>query len=72
MFFCGSRPVNTAEIANLDRIIHRAEFSKMVFVTFSKLAKTKELKQHFSKGRDEIEKVLDSLQEVLKKENIPI
>ena len=71
-FFGGSRPVNTAEIANLSRIIHRAEFSKMVFVTFSKLAKTKESKQHFSKGRDGIEKVLDSLQEVLEKENIPI
>ncbi|MGG3562099.1 DUF3231 family protein [Neobacillus rhizosphaerae] len=71
-FFGGSRPVNTAEIANLSRVIHRAQFSKMVFVAFSKLAKTKELKKHFSKGRDEIEKVLDSLQEVLEKENIPI
>ncbi|WML53212.1 DUF3231 family protein [Neobacillus sp. PS3-12] len=71
-FFGGSRPLNTAEIANLTRIVHRAQFSKMVFVTFSKLAKTKELKQHFSKGRDGIEKVLDSLQGVLDKENIPI
>jgi ferritin-like metal-binding protein YciE len=71
-FFGGSRPLNTAEIANLSRIVHRAQFSKMVFVTFSKLAKTKELKQHFSKGRDGIEKVLESLQEVLDKENIPI
>jgi ferritin-like metal-binding protein YciE len=71
-FFGGSRPLNTAEIANLSRIVHRAQFSKMVFVTFSKLAKTKELKQHFSKGRDGIEKVLESLQKVLDKENIPI
>lgn len=71
-FFGGSRPLNTAEIANLSRIIHRAQFSKMVFVTFSKLAQTKDLKQHFGKGRDGIEKVLDSLQEVLQKENIPI
>lgn len=71
-FFGGSRPVNAAEIANLARVIHRAQFSKMVFVTFSKLAKEKELKQHFSKGRDGIEKVLDSLQEVLEKENITI
>lgn len=71
-FFGGSRPLNAAEIANLSRIIHRAQFSKMVFVTFSKLAERKELKQHFGKGRDGIEKVLDSLQEVLDKENIPI
>jgi ferritin-like metal-binding protein YciE len=71
-FFGGSRPLNAPEIANLSRIIHRAQFSKMVFVTFSKLAKTKELKQHFSKGRDGIEKVLDSLQEVFENENIPI
>ncbi|MFF2450715.1 DUF3231 family protein [Neobacillus sp. NPDC058068] len=71
-FFGGSRPLNVAEIANLTRIVHRAQFSKMVFVTFSKLAKAKEVKQHFSKGRDGIEKVLDSLQEVLEKENIPI
>ncbi|WHY85559.1 DUF3231 family protein [Neobacillus novalis] len=71
-FFGGSRPLNVAEIANLSRIIHRAQFSKMIFVTFSKLAKTKELKKHLSKGRDGIEKVLDSLQEVLEKENIPI
>ena len=71
-FFGGSRPLNTAEIANISRIIHRARFSKMVFVTFSKLAQTKELKQHFGKGRDGIEKVLNSLQEVLEKENIPI
>nr|WP_246141124.1 DUF3231 family protein [Bacillus marasmi] len=71
-FFGGSRPLNAPEIANLARIIHRAQFSKMIFVTFSKLAKTKELKQHFGKGRDGIEKVLISLQEVLDKENIPI
>ncbi len=71
-FFGGSRPLNSAEIANVSRIIHRAQFSKMVFVTFSKLAQTKELKQHFGKGRDGIEKILDSLQDVLEKENIPI
>ncbi|KAA9022084.1 DUF3231 family protein [Niallia endozanthoxylica] len=71
-FFGGSRPLNVAEIANLSRIIHRAQFSKMVFVTFSKLAQTKDLKKHFGKGRDGIEKVLDSLQEVLDNENIPI
>ncbi|MED4228959.1 DUF3231 family protein [Neobacillus cucumis] len=71
-FFGGSRPLNTAEISNLSRIVHRAQFSKMVFVTFNKLAKTKDLKQYFSKGRDGIQKVLDSLQEVLDKENIPI
>ncbi|MED4206944.1 DUF3231 family protein [Neobacillus mesonae] len=71
-FFGGSRPVNAPEIANLSRIIHRAQFSKMIFVTFSQLAKEKELKKHFSKGRDGIQKVLDSLQEVLEKENIPI
>lgn len=71
-FFGASRPLNAPEIANLSRIIHRAQFSKMVFVTFSKLAQTNELKHHFAKGRDGIEKVLDSLQEVLEKENIPI
>ncbi|MDF2840871.1 MAG: hypothetical protein K0Q99_1643 [Clostridia bacterium] len=66
------RPINMAEIANLSRIVHRAQFSKMVFVAFSKLAESKELTQHFSKGRDEIQKVLDSLREALEKENIPI
>ena len=71
-FFGGSRPLNTAEIANLSRIVHRAQFSKMVFVAFSKLAQEKRVKQHFSKGRDGIEKVLELLQEVLDKENIPI
>jgi hypothetical protein len=70
--FGGSRPVNTAEIANISRIIHRAQFSKMIFVAFSKLASSKELGIHFSKGRDEIQKVLDSLGEILEKENIPI
>ena len=68
----GSRPVNTAEIANLSRIIYRAQFSKMIFVAFSKIATSREIERHFSKGRDEIVKVLDSLQEVLEKENIPI
>ncbi|MDR3585148.1 MAG: DUF3231 family protein [Desulfosporosinus sp.] len=71
-FLGGSRPVNVAEIANLSRIIHRAQFSKMIFVAFSKAATSRELGLHFSKGRDEIQKVLDSLQEVLEKENIPI
>lgn len=71
-FFGGSRPLNTPEIANLSRIIHRAQFAKMVFVAFSKLSKAKELKQHFSKGRDGLEKILDSLHEVLEKENIPV
>jgi len=68
----GSRPINVAEIANLSRIIHRAQFSKMIFVAFGKIAKSKEIGLHFNKGRDEIQKVLDSLQEVLEKENIPI
>lgn len=70
--FGGSRPVNAAEIANLSRVIHRARFSKMVLVTFSKLASHKEVKQHFSKGRDALEKVLESLEEVTDKENISI
>ncbi|WP_249745448.1 DUF3231 family protein [Mesobacillus boroniphilus] len=70
--FGGSRPVNAAEIANLSRVIHRASFSKMVLVTFSKLASDKEVKQHFSKGTVALEKVLHSLQEVFEKENIPI
>lgn len=71
-FFGGSRSVNAAEIANLSRIILRAQFSKMVFVAFGKIATSKEIKTHFSKGRDEIQKVLDSLQDILEKENIPI
>ncbi|MDR3542095.1 MAG: DUF3231 family protein [Desulfosporosinus sp.] len=71
-FLGGSRPVNVAEIANLSRVIHRAQFSKMIFVAFSKAATLRELGLHFGKGRDEIQKVLDSLQEVLEKENIPI
>lgn len=71
-FIGSSRPLNAAEIANLSRIIYRGQFSKMTFVTFSKLAQKKDLKQHFGKGRDGIEKVLHSLQEVLEEENIPI
>lgn len=71
-FFGGSRPVNAAEIANLSRIILRAQFSKMVFVAFGKIATSKEVRTHFSKGRDGIQKVLDSLQDILEKENIPI
>jgi len=71
-FLGGLRPINVAEIANLSRIIHRAQFSKMIFVAFGKIAKSKEISLHFSKGRDGIQKVLDSLQEVLEKENIPI
>ena len=69
--FGKSRPVNAAEIANLSRVIHRARFSKMVLVTFSKLASHKDVKQHFSKGRDALEKVLETLGDVLEKENIP-
>ncbi|MDQ0351477.1 hypothetical protein J2R98_001291 [Alkalibacillus filiformis] len=67
-----SRPLNAPEIANLSRILHRAQFSKMVFVTFYKMASTKELKDFFVRGRNELEKVLDSLSEVLEKENIPL
>ncbi|WP_254871089.1 DUF3231 family protein [Bacillus sp. Marseille-Q1617] len=71
-FLGASRSLNTAEIANLSRIIHRAQFSKMVFVTFSQFAKAKEVKKHFGKGRDQIDKVLHQLQEILDKENIPV
>ncbi len=70
--FTGARPVNAPEIANLTRISHRAQFSKMVFVTFHKLAHKVELKEHFSQGRNGIENVLESLSEVLEKENIPL
>ena len=41
------RPINVAEIANLSRIIHRAQFSKMIFVAFGKIAKSKEIKSTF-------------------------
>jgi len=71
-FLGGLRPINVAEITNLSRIIHRAQFSKMILVAFGKIAKSEEVGQHFSKGRNEIQKVLDSLQEILEKENIPI
>lgn len=70
--FDGSRSVNAAEIANLSRVIHRAQFSKMIFVTFRKIATKKNVKKHFGKGRDVLENTLDSLEEVLEKENIPI
>ncbi|MGV2939358.1 DUF3231 family protein [Mesobacillus sp. LC4] len=69
--FGGSRPVNAAEVANLSRVIHRARFSKMILVTFSKLASHKDVKKHFSKGRDALEKVLETLGDVFEKENIP-
>ncbi len=70
--FGGSRPVNTSEIANLTRIMHRAQFSKMIFVSFAKLTTDKELSKHFSKGRDVVQSVLDSFLEVLQNENIPM
>ncbi|WP_079506061.1 DUF3231 family protein [Mesobacillus jeotgali] len=69
--FGGSRPVNAAEIANLSRILHRARFSKMVLLSFSKLASDKEVKQHFSKGVVALNKVLDTLEDTFNKENIP-
>ncbi|MTI49149.1 MAG: DUF3231 family protein [Firmicutes bacterium] len=67
-----NRPLNISEISALARIIFRAQFSKMVFVVFSKTAKSKELKEHFNDGVKEIQKVVDSLQPVLSKENINI
>lgn len=66
------RTLNVSEIANLVRIIHRAQFSKMAFVLFSKIAQASKLKEHFKTGAQEIQKVLDSLQPLLTKENIPV
>ncbi|WP_237705303.1 DUF3231 family protein [Bacillus coahuilensis] len=66
------RPLNTAEIANLTRILHRANFSKMIYVSFSQLAKTKKLKKHFSRGRDALQNVIDMLDPILKEEDIPL
>ncbi|MFD5850890.1 DUF3231 family protein [Cytobacillus pseudoceanisediminis] len=68
----GSRPLNAPEIANISRIIHRAQFSKMIFVTFSTIAESNEMKDHFSKGRDLIEKVLSSLRDIMENEHIPL
>lgn len=70
--FGDTRPINVSEIANLSRIINRAQFSKMVFVTFEKISTLEHLSKHFSKGKDEIQRVLDVLTLVLDKENIPI
>ena len=70
--FGGSRPLNAPEIANLERMVNRAQFSKMVFVTFHNLAGNKDVKTHFRKGRDGIQKVIDSLTGILQKENIPV
>ena len=68
----GHRSLNAAEISNLYRIIHRAQFSKMVFVTFGRMAKSQKVKKYFSKGRDSIENVGRTLQGILETENIPI
>lgn len=70
--FGDKRPINVGEIANLSKIIDRAQFSKMVFVVFSKISKTHHISQHFNKGRDETQRVLDVLTHVLDEENIPI
>ncbi|AFM39956.1 Protein of unknown function (DUF3231) [Desulfosporosinus acidiphilus SJ4] len=70
--FGDSRPINVGEIANLSKIIDRAQFSKMVFVAFSKISKTHHISQHFNKGRDEIQRVLDVLTHILDEENIPM
>ncbi|WP_407311506.1 DUF3231 family protein [Desulfosporosinus sp. SB140] len=70
--FGDTRPINVGEIANLSKIISRAQFSKMIHLTFSKLSKSSHTSQHFSRGRDEIQKVLDALTHVLDKENIPM
>ncbi|MGC7872698.1 DUF3231 family protein [Desulfosporosinus sp. SYSU MS00001] len=70
--FGDKRPINVGEIANLSKIIDRAQFSKMVFVVFSKISKTHHISQHFNRGRDEIQRVLDVLTHVLDEENIPI
>ncbi len=67
-----NRSLNVAEIASLIRIIHRAEFSKMVFVAFSKITNSQKLEKHFNAGTDEIQKILNSLQPLLSAENIPI
>lgn len=69
--FGHSRPLNAPEIANLSRILHRARFSKMVLLSFSKLASHKEIKQHLSKGVGALNKVLDTLEDAFNKENIP-
>ena len=66
------RTLNVSEIASLTRIIHRAYFSKMVFVAFSKITNHKKLKEHFEEGSKEIQKVLDTLLPILGEENIPI
>jgi Protein of unknown function (DUF3231) len=68
----GSRALNAPEIANLSRLIHRAQFSKKIFASFSHISQRKEMRDHFSKGRALIEDVLRSLQEVMDKENIPV
>ena len=70
--FGNSRPINVGEIANLSRIINKAQFSKMIFVAFSKISTASHIAKHFSRGRDEIQRVLDSLKDVLDEENIPI
>ncbi|MDQ7097068.1 DUF3231 family protein [Desulfosporosinus sp. PR] len=70
--FGEARPINVSEIANLSKIINRAQFSKMILVSFSKLSKSNHISQHFSRGRDEVQRVLDVLTHVLDKENIPV
>lgn len=66
------RPLNVAEIANLTRITHRAQFSKMVMTAFGQTASTKELKKHFQKGQKGLQYAIDQLNEIFTKENIPV
>jgi hypothetical protein len=70
--FGEARPINVSEIANLSKIINRAQFSKMIFVAFSKISKSSHISKHFNRGRDEIQRVLDVLSHVLDQENIPM
>lgn len=66
------RPLLAVEISNLIFNLHRNTVGKALIIGFSQVAKSKEVRQFFDRGRDIAKKHIDVFSSVLSKEDLPV
>ncbi len=70
-WFTDRRPMIGTEITNLVFNARRNAVGHAVITGFSQVAKTKEVRQYFERGRDIARKHLDIFSDILKEDNLP-
>lgn len=67
-----TRPLNVAEITNLNRLLQNALFSRELLVSYAQIASEKDVSQYFVKGKDLAQSIYEDTRNILEKEDLTV